>query len=502
MGEDSQGNPRCFRANMKNLSKYIIVFISSVIAALMSVYFLKLAPIIALAIIIFIVFALAVFKDPVFGVFLVAFLLPFERIGSYDFAGITVRASQIFALMALVAWVLIFLAKKENFNAKNPILIPLCFFVGISALSIINALNTQRAVLVFLFNAFVIAVALMIPNLVKNKEHLDKIVKIILVSCFVVSLFGLYQFLGDVAGLPTNLTGLREHYTSIVFGFPRIQSTCLEPLYFANYLLIPVSLCLALISRKKEEKDKFYIKPLYLVLILVLASVNLILTLSRGGYLGFVTVILLSLVIFFRSFFTWKKVLIFILIALVVFISVYYFLKLAGKEKAIETFLTQATNIARGPAVKERTSTYEEAWKLFKDHPWFGIGVGNFGPMYAPHTQIMPEKIGWPIVNNEFLEILAETGIFGFLSFLAFIIVLVVYSIRVIRLAKDSYIRIILIGLLIAFCGILVQYQTFSTLYILHIWFLIGLMVAVQNLTGSESIQKHYEHYINSHRCS
>ena len=466
---------------MKNLSKYIIILISSVIAALLAAFFLKIAPVIALTIIIFIAFILAIFKSPIFGIFLVAFLLPFERIGSYDIAGITVRASQIFALIALVAWILIFLAKKKNFDAKNPILIPISFFVAISSLSIIKAVNFQRAILVFLFSAFVIAIALMIPNLVKRKEHLDKIIKIILISCFVVSCFGIYQFLGDVAGLSPSLTGLREHYTSEVFGFPRVQSTCLEPLYFANYLLIPISLCLALLSGKKEG-SRFSIRPLYLVLILGLASVNLILTLSRGGYLGFVTVIFLSLIVFFRSFFTWRKVLIFILIILVAFISVYYFLKLAGRKEALETFLRQATNITQGPAVVERTSAYEEAWKLFKEHPWLGIGVGNFGPVYAEHSQIIPEEIGWPIVNNEFLEILAEVGIFEFLSFLAFIVVLIVYSIRAIKLTKDSYLKTILIGLLIAFCGILVQYQTFSTLYILHIWFLIGLMIAVSNL--------------------
>jgi putative inorganic carbon (HCO3(-)) transporter len=329
------------------------------------------------------------------------------------------------------------------------------------------------------------AMVFIIPNLVKQKEHLDKIVKIIIFSCFIVSLFGLYQFLGDVAGLPSNLTGLREHYTSKVFGFPRIQSTCLEPLYFANYLLIPISLCLALLSRKKE-KFRFAIKPLYLVLILGIASINLILTLSRGGYLGFVTVVLLSLIIFFKSFFTWKKVLIFILIASVAFISVYYFLKLAGKEKAIETFLTQATNITQGPSVVERTSTYEAAWKLFQEHPWLGIGVGNFGPVYSKQSQIIPEKIGWPIVNNEFLEILAETGIFGFLSFLALLVVLIFYSIQAIRKTQDNYLKTVLIALLVAFCGILVQYQTFSTLYIVHIWFLVGLMIATGNLAFKE----------------
>jgi len=35
---------------------------------------------------------------------------------------------------------------------------------------------------------------------------------------------------------------------------------------------------------------------------------------------------------------------------------------------------------------------------------------------------------------------------------------------------------------LAAFVGVLVQYQTFSILYIMHIWFLIGFMISVQNI--------------------
>jgi len=35
---------------------------------------------------------------------------------------------------------------------------------------------------------------------------------------------------------------------------------------------------------------------------------------------------------------------------------------------------------------------------------------------------------------------------------------------------------------LAAFVGILVQYQTFSILYIMHIWFVIGMLISVQNL--------------------
>ena len=59
----------------------------------------------------------------------------------------------------------------------------------------------------------------MLPNLVKSKETLNKVLKYIMISCFLVTIFGVYQFLGDMVGLSNEITGLRQHYTQEVFGF-------------------------------------------------------------------------------------------------------------------------------------------------------------------------------------------------------------------------------------------------------------------------------------------
>ncbi|GAH74752.1 unnamed protein product, partial [marine sediment metagenome] len=86
------------------------------------------------------------------------------------------------------------------------------------------------------------------------------------------------------------------------------------------------------------------------------------------------------------------------------------------------------------------------------------------------------------IVNNEYLEILAESGILGLALFALIIIILIIRNIKAIIKAQDKFIKAILVGLLAAFIGILVQYNTFSILYVMHIWFTIGLMIAVQNI--------------------
>ncbi|MBU1177799.1 O-antigen ligase family protein [Patescibacteria group bacterium] len=458
------------------------------LAALAVIYLPNFAPFIILGAIISIGLVIYILRQPVFGLYLIAFLLPFERLGSFETAGATVRASQIFAFITIIAWLLTFLAKKVNFSARNPLIIPIALLTGFSALSMINAINLQRAAMIFLFNTFVMIISIILPNLVFSRKILHRVIKVLFISCFLVSLFGIYQFLGDMAGLPPELTGLREHYTQKVFGFPRIQSTALEPLYFANYLLIPISLGIALTLRRGQQ-EKTPLRPLYIIIIVGLAIINLILTLSRGGFLGLFVVLLFSCLLLIKHLLSIKKIVLITIVIVVTAISAFGFLKITGEDKNVEVFIEQATSYSEGVGVEERFSSYDEAIELIGQHPIIGVGVGNFGPQVHKNPYQTPDT-GWPIVNNEFLELWVEIGILGLASFLLLIGIIVMRTIKALRTSGDNLTKTILVGLFIAFLGILAQYQTFSILYILHIWFLIGLLVATQNLIF-HSTKKH-----------
>lgn len=462
----------------------VILFSCAAVAAIVSIFF-KFSLLIVPAAIIFCGLIWTIFKNPAFGVFVVAFFLPFERIGSFDVVNITIRPSQIFALVTILTYLLAFLVRKEKFDIKNPLLVPAFFFLGFSVLSMVNSENFQRNISVFLFNAFVIVIALILPNLIKDKKILSKTIYLILLSTILVSLFGLYQFLGDIIGLSPSLTGLRPLYTKAVFGFPRVQSTFLEPLYFANFLLIPIALCLSFLLSKLKQKYST-IKTLGLTLILALASINLILTLSRGGYIAFAFLLFLAFLIYFKSFLSLKRILILFLVGIIAIFSTYQFLKFTGGDKNIKTFLEHTTNLTtkKDIATKERVTTISTAWQMIEEHPFLGSGPGSFGPYAAASSYVIPQD-GWAIVNNLFLEIWAEEGTFGLITFLAMLLIIILRTLKAWQISNQTqqiFLKTILLGLFIAFLAILVQYQTFSILYILHFWFLIGLLCACQNL--------------------
>lgn len=77
-----------------------------------------------------------------------------------------------------------------------------------------------------------------------------------------------------------------------------------------------------------------------------------------------------------------------------------------------ELWQVLTSNIGQDFSVQLRYDALTTAWALFLDHPWTGIGLGNFTIRGA--TDVV-ERI---VVHNTFLEIAVDTGIFGLIAFL------------------------------------------------------------------------------------
>jgi O-antigen ligase len=60
-----------------------------------------------------------------------------------------------------------------------------------------------------------------------------------------------------------------------------------------------------------------------------------------------------------------------------------------------------------------RQHALQGAWQLVREHPWLGVGLGNFGE-HAPRFMF-----GRFLAHNSFLEVAATLGIFGGLAYLA-----------------------------------------------------------------------------------
>ncbi len=418
------------------------------------------------------------FTDILFGLLLVmVFLIPLEKLGAIILGGINIRASQIMAILVLGGyWWQCLSNRKIRIAFPYPLSFYALYLIA-GLLSLILAKNIDRGLTIFVFLAFMIAIPFVLINIIDAKEKVRKLVIIILASAMLASLFGLFQFFGDMFGLSQSVTGLSFRYIQSVMGFPRIQSTFIEPLYFANYLFLPLflSVFLFLASQKRRAKGALFA----LVTLFFVVSV---LTFSKGAWLVLILMAPIVVAFNFRHIFN-KKFLLYgttflVTLMLIGGLAVFF----ASSSGSFDRIYRKAYNVMTDGSFTERQEASSVALEAYDRSPFFGIGLGNFGPYFSGYPTLPPET-GWPIANNQYLEVLAETGLLGFFLFLVFLASIFYRSVRAYLATKDAFFRTLLISSTCALLAVLLQYFTFSTLYIMHVWTLIGFVLSIQELS-------------------
>lgn len=401
----------------------------------------------------------------------VAALLPFERIGAFSAGGANVRASQIALLAAWTLYALALLAGRAKAEWRRPAYLALAGFFAAAGLSLIGSENFGRSCVVLGYTLFTASLAFLIPQVVRTDRAFALLKKTLFASAALVGLFGLWQFVADMLGAPLWMTGLRGTYSRAILGFTRVQSTAAEPLYFADYLLLPISLAAVTLFRGADAKAARRLSLLLGVLLL-----DVFLTSSRGGWLGLAVT---GAVLLWLERHHLKGARPLLRAGAVALAAVAVGVLLLGRffsptrATVAETFFTHVTTVFDGAAYDDRARTVGEALDAWRAHPWIGVGYGGFGPFVSSFALTAPDA-GWPIVNNEPLELLAETGVLGLAAFLLFLF-LTFRAGLVPRRGEADAVRVACVA---ALAGMLAQYQTFSTLYIMHVWFTIGLLLA------------------------
>ncbi len=418
---------------------------------------------------------------PLTGLGLFIFSLPFERIGAYPLNAATgyplLHPAQITGAALIGALALRWLAGRVRLRPIKALPWLLVFL----ATSLASALlvHVQEVWEIWIWLIFITALFYTVAQFA-TRQNLAWIRRWLAISTIVVSLFGLYQFLGDLFGLPYGATGIRDRYSKVVLGFPRLQSTALEPLYFANFLFLPLFVFLALLI-KKRGGDRLS------QMALATASVAFILTFSRGAYVsGVVGVAVLGLALGGREVWAWLKAnykLVAIGLGVLVVGSGLLLSFSVARTKAgqnglvtIENFF--GINVLKTGSFTERLSDEKLAIKIFKEHPVFGVGIGGFGSAY--YGCHIGKCVYRP--NNQALEVLAEGGVVGFTVFYGFLAALVVYGWLALKRTSGDQ-RTVIAGLLAAVVAMVVQAQTFSGFLccLTYTWGTLALLAGLSN---------------------
>ncbi|QQG49775.1 MAG: O-antigen ligase family protein [Candidatus Berkelbacteria bacterium] len=409
---------------------------------------------------------------------LAVFLLPFERLPSFDFAGVTLRLSTLVILVGA----LLMLPRLRQFSWKLSLLDKTIIgFYVVAVISLTQATDLKRGLMVLGFLTYVLVVYAFLSRVWRKVLTPAKLQKLIVVAGAVTAVFGLYQFFGDALGLARQYTGLGELYTYHVFGFPRIQSTGHEPLYYANFLLLPILLLMSQYLQDAKSLGRWNLAALVLLLTVM------VLTLSRGAYLGLIAGSLILLVALWRQT-SWRRVLQsigYVALSFGIAVALIQLVTTLGNTtgRGFLNFADQATiqDYGKGESTNLRIDRYKEAIRQFKEQPLLGAGLGQYGVVYAPPKDIA--RHGYPIVNNQYLETAAEMGLVGVIALMAVVGMAITQLVRSLK-RRSSYFTAGLLAILIA---IGVQYNFFSTIYIYHIWVLLALIEAA-TFKGAEDV--------------
>ena len=147
---------------------------------------------------------------------LLAISLPFEYLPSFNLSQFTIRPSVLIGLVLVAILVLRFFQGKIKIARLQYILIIWLLWLG---LGLLYGENIAAGLKILLPLGFLSLVALAVGYLTK-KEYLKPIIYGVLAGTALSVIFGIWQYAGNIIGLPESVTGLRPEYGWQGFGFP------------------------------------------------------------------------------------------------------------------------------------------------------------------------------------------------------------------------------------------------------------------------------------------
>ena len=404
------------------------------------------------------------------------FYLPFQ-LALNPSSGIDLASGRVFILLLFFVWLLEGLKNRKLLIGNSLANFFAVCFLAVNLFSLAVAKNTDWSArkLLFLFSVF--PLYFVFSTLADTKEKLERVMKTLVVSGFVVATMALVQFFFQfIFGLNRvylfwaafiSPVFLGHNVTAAVLKNPswlvnisgttylRAVATFPDPHMLAFFLgmLLPLALGLYLKSKRM----------IYLVAFFVMFLADL-LTFSRGGYLGLFAGFLLAIG------FLWNRLgksartgfgVVFLAGAILLFVP--------GpiSERFVSIFnFKEGSNMGR-------IETWKKAGKIIGEHPFFGVGIGNYALEIDPKADYRD-----PIyAHSLYLDVTAETGLIGLLAWLGFLAALSVGFLK--KASRETYFFWLFLSLVVFSAHALVETPLYSPI-ILPLFLIIASLGVVK----------------------
>jgi putative inorganic carbon (hco3(-)) transporter len=354
---------------------------------------------------------------PQLAVLLLVPAIPFGSLVQVGVGGVSADLADVLVALALAAWLMRKIARREMPRGQPALVLPLLLLLGVMLLSVLNA-ATLLSSLKEIIKWLQVLVIYWISSVEMHGWWRKAVVAVVLATGTVVALQGIYQFLFQVG--PEGF---------VLFGrFMRAYGTFAQPNPYGGYLGLTLPLAAGLILAALLRVDsrvawRWVVLAVPSGLAMLLA---LVMSWSRGAWLGcaagFGIMAAASLVRRGRV----------AILAVASALLVGYSL-LSGGVSGLSPDMTQRfldfapyleVRDVRGVeitdanfAVLERMAHWQAAVGMWTDHPFLGVGIGNYESAY-PRYALPLWSLPLGHAHNYYLNIAAEAGILGLAVYL------------------------------------------------------------------------------------
>ncbi len=216
----------------------------------------------------------------------------------------------------------------------------------------------------------------------------------------------------------------------------RVYTTFGQPNPLAGYLNMTLMITLALTLLGGNWTTRF----LAAIATAIVGGTEF-LTQSKGGWLAFIVSALFIIVVGIPHV---RKMMAVLGIAFLALIEAFlsgkipsrFYMPLLIKLGVVGISFTSPTS--DNYANSERVAHWFAGIQMFLNHPFLGVGIGNYEPAYAPYAPgIFVIPLGH--AHNYFINIAAEAGLFGLIAFVLFIAATFVVGSRTVRTINQRF---------------------------------------------------------------
>ena len=311
--------------------------------------------------------------------------------------------------------------------------------------------------------------AIVLQNAITERRQIDLLISLLVLAGFAVSLYGFAQV---ILGVESTAAWVDDSFVESGVSL-RVFSTLDNPNVLSEYLLliIPLGAVNTFTAETRQGKAASAVATMAMLMCLVL-------TLSRGGYLGLVLAAALFLVLLDRRF---------IVLGVIGLVCLLFFLP--------DTIIQRIVSIAdmSDTSTSYRLSIWIATLDMLKDYWVCGIGTGATAfntvyPLYSLNT------IAAPHAHNLYLQVVVECGVSGIIALLGVVLSAVRGLGAKIREAMgrgDQKTRFQAVALLASLTGFLAQSVTDYSFYNYRVelvfWVVIALCAALARNWGKEA---------------